>query len=594
MRQRMVDYLIDRVYDAGAHHVFFVPGSGCMFLTDALARKKELTAVSCHHEQAAGMAALTYAKLNGKIGVCVVTTGCGGTNTITAVLHAWQDNVPCVFISGQASRNQTLRNSSLPLRQVGRQEADIVKLISPITKYAVMINSPDDVAYEIDKALTLASTGRKGPVWIDVPLDIQNSVIDADAQRRYTDEAGAPEKNLTEAEKLLIMDALKNSRRPVLLVGNGVRLAVAVNELRAFTDKFRIPITYSRLGHDLIATNDPLSIGMAGMLGASRAGNFALANSDLVLSVGCHLSINTTGYEYNKFARAARLIVVDIDENEHMKDTVKVDAFIHADAKAFFKSMLEEDAIVLYDEWAAKCLHWKEIFPTVIKENKPGEKIDMYHFVDALSEVLPPDATVISDAGSAVFIVPAVIRTKPGQRSITSGAQAEMGYSLPAAIGAAYAREGKVIAVSGDGSVMMNLQELETLKRTNMPIKLCVMNNNGYASIRYMQNEAFRGRIIGCDPSSGITFPNFEKIAHAFGLQYVRIEGAGQLTEKISAMLELEGPVLCEVICVEDQELLLITTVLDSKKRPVTQPLENLSPFIDKDLFEKEMVIEQI
>jgi len=594
MKIRMVDYLIDRVYDAGVKDIFFVPGTGCMFLTDALARKKELNAVSVHHEQAAGMAALTYAKCNEKLGACVVTTGCGGTNTVTAVLHAWQDNVPCVFISGQAARSHTTRNAKVRLRQMGRQEADIVEIVSSITKYAVMINSPDDVAYEIDKALYFAQSGRKGPVWIDVPMDIQNSIIETDVLKRFEVPTNVTTMEFTEKDHKTVMDALGKANRPIMLIGNGIRLSGAITALNIFVKKYQIPITYSRLGHDLIPTDDPLSVGMVGMLGASRAGNFALANSDLILCVGCRLSIDTTGYEYEKFAREARLIVVDIDETEHMKNTVKIDTFIQADAKIFFETMNTAEPCKDYTEWKEKCYHWKEIFPMCIGEPIVNERINMYHFTDALSGVLPPGATVISDAGNTFFTVSPVIRIKHGQRSITSGGQAEMGYAVPAAIGAAFAREGQIIVICGDGSVMMNIQEFETFAFLNLPIKVFIMNNNGYSSIRHLQDNAFRGRQIGCDPTSGISFPDFKKVANAFGLKYARIDGTGNISDKIQAVLAEEGTVICEVMCVEKQEFLTVATAMNSKKRLVNCPLENQAPFIDKDIFEREMIIQQL
>lgn len=595
MRVRMVDYLMDKIYDAGAHHVYFVPGTGCMFLTDALARKQELTAVSVHHEQAAGMAALTYAKCNETLGACVVTTGCGGTNAVTACLHAWQDNVPCVFISGQAARNQTVRNAPVPLRQMGRQEADIIAIVESITKYAVMLNDPQEVGYEIDKAIYMAKEGRKGPVWIDVPMDIQNAIIDTDTLRSY--EAPNLDKPQASSEEIqLIIDDLQKAERPVLMIGQGVRMAGAIDVLCDVVDKFQIPVVYSRLGHDILDTNHPLSIGMVGMLGATRAGNFAVQNADYVLCVGTRLSIDTTGYEYEKFARAAKVVVVDIDAVEHQKNTVKIDRFIHSDAKFLLEALLHSSLQLNISVWREKCMHWKSDMPICLPYNKESETIDMYYFVDALSDVLPENSVVISDAGNSFFTVSPTIRTSRAkqQRSITSGGQAEMGYALPAALGAADATGGTVVAICGDGSVMMNIQELETLFFTRPNVKLCIMNNNGYSSIRHLQQNAFRGRLIGCDPSNGVSFPKFEKLAEAFQLKYVRIEGSHNLPEKISDMLSIEGPVVCEVMCDTEQVFLNVSTAMNSKRRIVTRPLEDQAPFLDRDMFNAEMVIEPL
>lgn len=591
-RCRVVDYLIEYIVSKGAETVFFVPGTGCMHLTDALARCEQVEAISVHHEQAAAMAALTYAQYRQTIGACVVTTGCGGTNAMTGLLHAWQDSIPCVFISGQAQRTHTVRNSGLALRQMGRQEADIISLVEPITKYAIMLNDVESVVSEIEKAVYMACEGRPGPVWIDVPMDIQNSLI-APEQAAHFIPPEKTELTLNEDELKEISETFQMAKRPVLLVGNGVRLSGAIEELEEFVHRFQIPVTYSRLGADLLETEDALSIGMVGMLGTSRAGNFAVANADLIFCVGCRLSVDTTGYEFDKFAREAKLVVVDIDEVEHSKDTVKIDRFFHCDAKAFFQSVKEEK-LPVYSEWAEKCAHWKEIFPVYVREQKEYERIDMYYFTEQLSKVLPEDSTVLSDAGNTFFTTSPAIRMKKGQRCITSGGQAEMGYSLPGAIGAFYAAHNTVIAINGDGSVMMNLQELQTLADNKIPIKLCVMNNNGYSSIRHLQNNAFRGRLIGTDSSCGIGFPDFEKIAHAFGISYVRLENPENLSGQIEEMLSMEGPVLCEVMCETEQEFLTVGTAFNSKKRLVNRPIEDMAPFLDRDLFLKEMIVEPI
>lgn len=592
MKQRMVDFLMDRLAKAGVGHVFFVPGTGDMHLTDALARCKDIVPVSVHHEQSAGMAAITYAKCNEVLGACVVTTGCGGTNAITACLHAWQDNVPCVFISGQAARHQTIRNSNVPLRQKGRQEADIIAIVSSITKYAVMINDPNESAFEIDKAIHIAQTGRKGPVWIDVPMDVQSAIVETDLMLQFKKpEICIPE--IMEDQVNEVWNALSTAKRPVLLVGNGVRLSKGIPALKTFVEKVGLPVVYSRLGHDLMDYDNPLYIGMIGMLGANRSGNFAVQNSDLVICLGCRLSINTTSYEYEKFAREAKLIVIDIDKTEHLKDTVKIDTFIESDAKVFLEKMTEVSSLLPIDSWREKCLHWKQTFPACEEKRKHGEHIDMFWFMEALSQVMPDNCVVLSDAGNSYFITTSAIHVKPsrGQRSITSGAQAEMGYSLPATIGASYAIEGIVVGISGDGSVMMNIQDMATLAYNNRNIKLFIMNNNGYSSIRQLQNTAFRGRLIGCDPGSGLGMPDFGRVAEAFGLQFKRLEGSENLPAKIDEVLKMEGSVVCEVMCEPEQEFLQVSTAMNSKRRIVMRPIEDQAPFLERDVFFKEMII---
>ena len=594
MKMRVVDYLMEEVYNEGAKHIFFVPGTGCMFLTDALARNDDIDAISVHHEQAAGMAAISYAKYNNTLGACVVTTGCGGTNALTPLLDAWQDSVPAIFISGQANRNQTVHNSPVKLRQMGRQEADIIALTQHITKYSVILNDPDRVVYEIGKAIYYAKEGRKGPSWIDVPMDIQSAIIDPEEQERFVPRVDKLKAELDEHDAQMLMDLLMEAERPIVLAGNGIRLADAVNEFGEFINRYRIPVTYSRLGHDILETDNKLSIGMVGMLGASRAGNFAIQNADLVLSIGCRLSIDTTGYEYEKFARDAKIVVVDIDEVEHSKNTVAIDRFIYADARSFLKYMNLKEVPKHWEDWCDKCFHWKNHYPVCIDEYKHGNKINMYYFTEALSKVLPASATVVSDAGNTFFTVSPVIHIKKGQRSITSGCQAEMGYALPAAIGISYASNGVVVAVNGDGSVMMNLQELETLAFTQRDVKVCIMNNNGYSSIRHLQNNAFRGRQIGCDSTTGISFTNFELLAKAFGISYIKIEGSDDLENKISTIFEVKGPVICEVICVEEQPFIGVAAALNSKRRYVNRPLEDQAPWLEREDFLREMIVEPI
>lgn len=590
MRARVSDYIVDRINATGTDKIFFVPGSGCLYLIDAIIRNKHIQGVSMNHEQAAGMAALTYSQVKNSIGACIVTTGCGGTNAITALLHAWQDSIPCVFISGQVDRNHTVHNCEVPLRQFGRQETDIVKIVSPICKYAVMLNDINECVYEIEKALYIANEGRKGPVWIDVPMDIQNTIIESDNCKHF--ESPKIEKIDISKDIDFVVEALNKSSRPVILAGNGIRLANAITEIREFAHKFDFPVVYSRLGQDYLETNDPLSIGMVGMMGASRAGNFCIQNSDLILCVGCRLSINLTGEDYHKFAREAKLIVVDIDEDEHKKNTVKIDKFIKADAKVFLEEMLKEKVKKSCSKWIETVNHWKKTM-SVCSERHDYGKIDMYYFVEKLSDVLPDDAIVISDAGNTYFTVTSGIRIHGNQRSITSAAQAEMGYALPGGIGAAFATNNPICVVNGDGSIMMNLQELATIAYYKLPIKIFVLNNNGYSGIRQMHQNRFR-RYIGCDAAGGLGLPNMEKISKGFDIPYKRIDNKDTLQEEIKSVFETNGSILCEVMCSEKQDVLMVTNVINSKKQYVVRPLEDQAPFLPREVFLDEMLIEPI
>lgn len=587
--KRVADYIIDKVYEKGAEHIFFVPGSGCMHLVDALARKKGALAVNMNHEQSAGMAALAYAQAVKRIGACIVTTGCGGTNTITALLHAWQDNIPCVFISGQAEREHTIHNSDIRLRQFGRQEADIVQIVSSISKYAVMINDTKDVVYEVEKALYIADEGRKGPVWIDVPLDIQNAVIDIDSSAHF--EGIGYKESLSEEAIHEIINGLNESDRPIILAGNGVHLSDGENDLIQLAHTWGIPVVHSRLGCDLLPSDDRLSIGMIGMLGASRAGNFAIQNSDLVLCIGCRLSINTTGYDYNAFARGAKIFVIDIDPDEHKKNTVHIDKIFNADAKDAIKKLAKSPLKKTYQKWADKCLQWKKEFPILLDDYKHSEKIDMYDLAEQMSAILPENAIIVSDAGDGYYVGTSGIHYRMGQLAITSGGQAEMGFALPGAIGAYFATQKPVIVFVGDGSLMMNLQELATVKHYDIPIKMIVINNNGYSCIRKLHKSSFR-RYIGCDPQGGLGLPEWKKVADCFGIEFRQVISRDHIKDTIEDVLGLDGPVLCEVVCTEEQQFLSVTVGKNAKGKIVTMPLENQSPFIPREIYEREMMVD--
>jgi acetolactate synthase-1/2/3 large subunit len=587
--KRVSDYVIEKIQSAGVKHIFFVPGSGCMYLVDALARNKEITSVNMNHEQSAGMAALSYAKARNGMGACVVTTGCGGTNAVTALLHAWQDNIPCIFISGQAERNHTLRNSEYGIRQMGRQEADIVSIVSSISKYAVMVNDPKDVVYEVEKAMYIAQEGRKGPVWIDIPLDVQQAVINLDKQEHYN----PPQKqdNILGEDINEIVSLLENSSRPVILAGNGVHLSGAESQLHKFAHKHRIPVVHSRLGCDIMPTDDELSIGMVGMLGASRAGNFAIQNSDIVLSIGCRLSINTTGYDYKAFAREAKIVVIDIDEEEHKKNTVRIDKFYKGDAKEYLSKLLEAGISADYTDWSKACLRWKRELPIFFDKPDGSGKMDMYDLADKLSDVLPDDAIVVSGAGDGYYVGTTGIRYREGQMSITSGAQAEMGFELPGAIGAYFATGRPVIVFVGDGSMMMNLQELATVKLYDIPLKIILINNDGYSCIRKLHQGTFR-RYVGCDAKGGLGLPNWRNVADCFGINYVSVHKAEEVADVFKQMESTDEPYICEAECTPEQQFLSVTTSKNSKGVIVTMPLENQSPFMPRDIYEKEMIVD--
>lgn len=590
--QRVADYLIEKLQMAGASHIFFVPGSGCGVLVDALVKNKNVEGINLNHEQAAGMAALSYAQVTGGIGACLVTTGCGGTNAVTALLHAYQDNIPCVFISGQVEYKHTIQNCGLDLRQFGRQETNIVKIVSSICKYAVTLTDTEKVVYEVEKAINIAITGRKGPVWIDVPLNIQASIIDTENATHYD---SIDETYSLDNETINMVSQLINcAKRPIILAGNGVKVAGASLDLKEFIYKYDIPMTFTRLGTGIIDYTDKHSIGMVGSMGASRSGSFAVQNADLVLCIGTRLSINTTGYEYEKFAREAKIIVIDIDEVEHSKDTVHIDYFIKSDAKLFLKKMNMESGIsVKFTEWLSKCIHWKAVLPILFEEFSDDGKMDMYNLAGHISNKLPEDAIVVCDAGDAFYVGTTGFEYKASQMCITSGGQAEMGFALPGAVGAAFATKRPIFVFTGDGSIMMNIQELATVSLYRLPLKIVIVNNNGYACIRKGHKESYR-RYIGCDAEGGLGLPSFEKLASGFDIMYLKAEEGTKIDEVMDAALIHEGPVIIEAMCKEVQEFLTVSLMKNKKRRLVSSPIEDQAPFMDRELFEKEMIVAPI
>jgi|TARA_B100002003_G_scaffold235323_1_gene250174 acetolactate synthase-1/2/3 large subunit len=590
---RVADYIMERLCVDGAKHIFMVTGRGVLFLSDAVAAHKELKGISLHHEQSAAYATVAYAQYTGKLGACLVSTGCAGTNALTGVLNAWQDGVPCVFISGQNKLHETSRYTGIPLRTFGQQEADIISIVDSITKYAVMITDPKQIVYEMEKALYLAQTGRKGPVWIDVPLDIQNMRVRPEELEHFVTENGSNYDPLPE-DIQYVSKVLRDSNRPAILIGSGIWSADAVRDLEAFLAKYSIPVTYAGSAPDTYGLDNPLSIGSVGTMGCSRAGNFTVQNSDLLLVLGCRLSPMTTGSDCGKFARAAKVVVVDIDRVEHSKNNVKIDRLIIADVKKFLTLLMDEDIKRADEEWRNKCLHWKQIFPKCEEKYKTSEKVDLYYLAECLSEALPVGSAFLSDSGLVEVILPTNISFRKDQRCIHPASQGSMGFALPGLVGVHYASDRPVIAVIGDGSIMMNLQELETIRYNNIPAKIFVINNNAYAVIRKRQVELFRSRTIGTDPSNGIGCPNFMKVAKGFEIPYVRIDSSLDLQQKLKSIIEMDGAVLCEIRGLENQEYIRSSHARNSKKRVVVRPIEDQAPYLNRELFLSEMIIKTI
>jgi acetolactate synthase-1/2/3 large subunit len=588
---RVVDYIANKINELGVNHIFTITGGGAMFLNDAILRHENIEAICNHHEQASAMAAVGYAKYSGKLGVVMPTTGCGCTNTITGLLDAWQDNVPMLFVSGQINSHQTMDNYDLPLRQIGVQEADVVTIVSSITKYAVLVKDPTTIRYHMERAIHEAFSGRSGPVWLDIPLDVQSAMIDPDELQGYEepeDPIVATEIDLSELDTYFSF-----AKRPVILAGNGIRLADAQDEFQSFVENNNIPVVNTYLAADLLPTDHPLNIGRVGIKG-NRAANFALQNSDLLLVIGSRLGIPVTGYIYENFAREAKIVVVDIDENEHKKNTVCIDHFIHSDAKYFLQNATVSR---VSDNWTSTCLQWKNMWPVYLPEHmEDDDGISFYGFMKVLSECMSDDDVVVSDAGSAYYVSSQAVHIEKQQRYITSGAQADMGFTLPAAIGVSVARGGKnVIGIVGDGSFQLNIQELQTMVHNNLPVKMFVWNNNGYLSIRTTQRKFFDDGFIGTDVNSGISFPDLTGISSAYDIKYINVSDIDMLKESIDEVMLHDGPVICEIMCKEWDAVL---PTIGSKKLPdgkmFSRPLEDMYPFLTREEFMSNMIIEPL
>lgn len=594
---RVSDVIVDFIYKLGVDTVFTVTGGGAMFLNDAVAAHPQIKAVCNHHEQACAMAAVGYAKLRNSYASAIVTTGCGATNTITGLLDAWQDNVPCIFVSGQVKRKETCYNATVPLRQFGVQEADIIPIVKSLTKYAVMINDPQEILLELEKAAFLARSGRPGPVWIDVPLDIQGASVDPQSLRHYVPEPDLFARPVPSADDLeALRDKFATAKRPIIIAGNGIRLGDALNLFQKFVEESKIPVVVSYLGVDLLPSDHPQYVGRLGIKG-DRAGNFAVQNSDLVISIGCHLSVALTGYEYELFAREANLVVIDIDPDEHRKNTVSIDQLIHSDVTEFFVKFTAPRSLESWNGWGATCRKWREQWPVCLPSYaEEQEGVNKYLFVEKLKDHLKADSVVVSDAGSSYYVTSQALKIRDQQRYLTSGAQADMGFTLPAAIGASVAGSGtEVVGITGDGSLQMNIQELQTLVHHQFPVKLVVWNNNGYLSIRATQRKFFAGRELGTDPDSGVSFPSTEKIAAAYGIPFHRVSESALLDTALTRLMAASGPMILEVMCPQNQEII---PTASSKKMPdgrmVSKPLEDMYPFLDREEFLANMIVKPL
>ncbi len=596
MKVKVAQYIADFLAENGIKDCFMVTGGGAMHLDDALGHNENLHCVFNHHEQACAIAAEAYTRMTGKLAAVCVTSGPGGTNAITGVMGGWLDSIPMFILSGQVKRETTIWSCpEIGLRQLGDQEFDIVHSVKNMTKYAVMLTDPNEVSYHLEKALYMAETGRGGPVWIDVPLDVQGAMIETEDLIHFNPEKEKIEEipKVTPETAGLILEKIKEAKAPLILAGTGIRLGNAEDEFLKLVNKLQIPVVTAWNANDTVAFDNPYFAGMPGTVG-TRPGNFAVQNCDLLLSLGCRLNIRMIGYNHFNFAENAYKIVVDIDKKELKKPTICPDMPVNADVKDIIGELLNADYAVQekHKSWVKWCRDLVFRFPAAQDDyHKPEEScapVNPYIFMDKLFGQLEEDDRIICGNGSACVITFQAAKIKQGQRMFTNSGCAAMGYGFPAAVGVAVADNSKrTICIDGDGSFMMNIQELATVFHNKLNIKIILINNNGYHSIRQTQSNLFKPPFIGIDGDSGISFPDFSKVADAFHLNYFRIENEKDCDGMIKKVLLSDGPCICEVIVDEKQNF---APKSSSKVLPdgriVSPSLEDMAPFLPRKEFD--------
>ena len=589
---RLADYVIQFLESKKINTVFTVSGGGSIFLCDALYKSKKIDYIPCHHEQAVSFATESYSRVKNKPGAAIVTTGPGGTNCSTGVACCWIDSVPALFISGQVFSNQTIGNSGV--RQVGVQEFDIINMIESSTKYCVMIKKPEEIKYHLEKAYYLSTHGRPGPVWIDIPANVQNANINEKKLKGYKPKK-LKKKNIILDKKIKkIAEMLAKSSRPVLHIGHGVKIAKGENYLRQITNKFKLPFALTWNASDLIESDHNSYIGRPGAF-AERGTNFIIQSCDFYLSIGSRLPFMVTGYNARDFARNAKKIMVDIDKNEINKSQVNLNEKICCDAKYFLKTLLRymPKKIGISKEWLVYCKNIRKKYPIVLEEFKRQKNtINSYHFIDQLSEILKKDDVIVTDMGLSFVGTHQAFKIKKGQKLFTNSGHAPMGWGLPAAIGAYYAgKQKRIICLTGEGGLQMNIQELATVMHYNIPIKIFIYNNGGYLTIKQTQQLGFKSRIMGSNNDSGISFPNYKDIAKSHQINYSKISRSKNLKSKITKALKGAKPSICELIMDHEQEQMpkAINKRLPNGKTVPTK-FEDMYPFLPSNEIKESMI----
>lgn len=568
-----------------------------MHLNDAIGRCREIEWFCCHHEQGCSMAAQAYYRLSGKPALVNVTTGPGGTNAITGVYGAWVDSEAMIVVSGQVKWETCIGSTGLDLRQMGDQEINITPLVAPVTKYAVMVTDPKSIRYHLERALHLATTGRPGPVWLDIPMNVQSALVEQDELEGYDPQQDALvfETDLGAAIPQLI-ERLRRAERPVIMPGSGVRISGAYAEFLKLIEALQVPVVTAFNAHDLLPNDHPLYVGRPGTVG-DRPGNFAVQNSDFLLVLGCRLNIRQIGYDYRTFARAAYTVMVDVDANELKKPSLRIDQPVHADLGEFIRRLLphatsaRQPAHAKYLSWCKERLaRYPVVVPQFTERSTP---VNPYVFIDRLFEHLGPEAIVTTANGTACVVTFQAAKIRGQQRLFSDSGSAPMGFDLPSAIGACMASGRKrVVTLAGDGSIMMNLQELQSIATHQLPVTIFLLNNAGYHSIRQTQTNFFSDSLIGFDEQTGVGFPDFARLASGFRIPYDRVDAHANLDATIARALSYEGPSICEVVLDPTQ---VFSPKAASRRledgRMVSSPLEDLAPFLPREELKANLLI---
>lgn len=586
MQVRVADYIAQYLDCLGVRAAFMVSGGMMMHLMDAVSRYPRIRYYCNHHEQASAMAADAYARKTGGLGLCLATSGPGATNLVTGIAGAWQDSSPVLFLTGQSKLAETIQGSGIVgLRQFGVFEVDIVPIVQSITKYAVFLRDPKTVKYHLEKAVHLATTGRPGPVLIDIPLDIQAALIDPDELEGY-EESSTNVRVVDESGVAQAIAELRCARRPLLLAGQGIRIAGGAELFRKVTRQLGIPVVTTAMGKDLLPYGDDCFVGHPGSKG-DRAANFAVQSADFILSLGCSLQIQTTGYELDRFAPQANKIMVEIDPSIRERERCGFQHKIAMDARVFLEELEKGWGAKAWSPrdlsgWRERCAGWKTRY-TSAREPHETRAADgpanLYEFCDLLGDMLPGGETILLDAGQSYFAMGHAFRVKHDQRYIVAGALGGMGTAVPFAIGAAAC--GQAIAVTGDGSFHTNVQELQTIRHHSLDIKIFVIDNGGYASIRATQNSFFKGHFVGSSVDSGVSLPGIEKIAAAYGIPYVGCDDRSQLRDAIRKTMGIRGPVICAVKALPDQKIIpAVPSMMMPDRRMRSGALHEMAPLL--------------